>query len=454
MENFTKGQRAQMASMAPSGMVHLGARSQGPALDFSCYGLTADGKLASDDYMTFFNQPSTPCGGVKLAPGSGEQAGFDFDLSRLPANIERVVLAASLDGSGSMAQLGASSLRLSSQGVDKAEYAFNGSDFTTERALMLGEFYRRDGQWRFMVVGQGFAGGLDALARHFGADVADAAPAPAQPQADSAKISLAKRIAAEAPQLVSLVKTAGVSLEKAGLQDHKAKVCLCLDISISMDTLYQKGLVQQLSERILALGCSFDDDGEIDVFLFGRDVHQPAPMGLANCKAYVNDVTRKHPLEGGTYYGKAMRDIRAFYFPDAKGGQRTAPRRDETPVYVMFVTDGATADESDTKAQLRWSSNEPIFWQFMGIGPSSKNQGGFFSSIGMSNFKFLEDLDKLDGRLIDNAGFFSVEKPGQGSDGQLYDQLMAEYPEWLKKARIHGMLPEGPRPASAPKPRP
>lgn len=454
MEKFSKGQRSPMANIAPSGSVHMGVRAEGPALDFSCYGLTADGKLASDDYMTFFNQPATPCGGARMEAGQGELAGFTFELSRFPAHVERVVVAASLDGAGSMSQLGSSSLRLSSQGLDKAEYAFNGSDFTTERALMLGEFYRKDGQWRFMVVGQGFAGGLDALARHFGADVGDAQATQASPSV-SAKVLLEKRIAAEAPQLVSLVKKAAISLEKVGLQNHKAKVCLCLDISISMQSLYDKGLVQQLSERILALGCSFDDDGEIDVFLFGRNVHQPDPMGLANCQSYVNGVTRKFALEGGTYYGKAMKEIRSFYFPDGNGGPRSAPRREEVPVYVMFVTDGETADKDDTIKQLRWSSHEPIFWQFMGIGASNKNKKpGFLGSLLSSNFEFLESLDELDGRLVDNANFFSVEKPGEGSDDELYRLLMEEYPDWLKKARIHGMLPDGPRPADAPKPRP
>ena len=62
---------------------------------------------------------------------------------------------------------------------------------------MLGELYRRDGQWRL----------------------------------------LAKRIANEAPQLVSLVKSASVSLAKAGLATHRAQVCLVLDISASMSKL-------------------------------------------------------------------------------------------------------------------------------------------------------------------------------------------------------------------------
>jgi len=91
-----------------------------------------------------------------------------------------------------------------------------------------------------MAVGQGFNGGLDALVRHFGGAVADAAP-PALP---TASVDLEKRVAQAAPQLVNLVKSAAVSLEKAGLAQHRAKVCLVLDISGSMSALYSKGLVQ------------------------------------------------------------------------------------------------------------------------------------------------------------------------------------------------------------------
>jgi hypothetical protein len=122
--------------------------------------------------------------------------------------------------------------------------------------------------------------------RHFGGEVAQAAPAPAPASAVAGEDQPEKRVEREAPQLVSLVKQAGVSLQKVGLSDHRAKVCLCLDISGSMGRLYKEGLVQRFAGRILALGCKFDDDGEIDVFLFGKNVHHPAPMALSNCNTY------------------------------------------------------------------------------------------------------------------------------------------------------------------------
>jgi hypothetical protein len=376
-----------------------------------------------------------------MNPPQGDAAGFLFDLSRLPAAVERFVITASIDGDGAMKQLRSGYLRLLDGGSETARHAFSGTDFAAERALMLAEFYRKDGQWRFMITGQGFNGGLDALVAHFGAEVAQPAhPQPAQAAPAAGRLSLEKRLEKAAPQLVSLVKQAGVSLEKAGLSGHRAKVCLCLDISGSMNQLYHKGLVQGFAERILALGCKFDDDGEIDVFLFGKNVHQPAPMNLENCRTYVKSATLRHPLEGDTRYGAAMSAIRTYYFPDAAGGARHAPLKQGVPVYVMFVTDGSTSDKPLTEKQLRWSSMEPIFWQFMGIGKGRKSKDKRLRAFSDSDFPFLESLDDLPGRLLDNAGFFSVSAPDEHGDAALYELLMDEYPGWVRQARAQGLL--------------
>jgi len=209
-----------------------------------------------------------------------------------------------------------------------------------------------------------------------------------------------------------------------------------------MGTLYKKGLVQRFAERILALGCRFDDDGEIDVFLFGRNVHQGEAMGLDNFSGYVRDMIERHPLEGDTRYGAAMEAVRRHYFPDARGGERKNPCQAALPVYVMFVTDGGTSDKPLTERQLRWSSREPIFWQFMGIGKGKKSKSKRLINFADSDFPFLEKLDELDGRLIDNAGFFSVASPDEHADPALYDLLMDEYPGWVKSARQQGLISE------------
>src|SRR5450830_1295298 len=166
MENLIKGQRLALSGLVTGNVVQLGLSSAGVALDFACFGLDAAGKLSDERYMTFFNQPRTPCGGVETSAPSGDAAGFSYQLERLPASIERLVVTAT------MAQLGSGYLRLLDGGRELARYAYAGVDFAQEKAVMLGEFYRKDGGWRFMAVGQGFNGGLDALVAHFGGEVA------------------------------------------------------------------------------------------------------------------------------------------------------------------------------------------------------------------------------------------------------------------------------------------
>ena len=207
MENLIKGQRLALSGLVTGNVVQLGLACAGVPLDFACFGLDAAGKLSDDRYMTFFNQPRTPCGGVEASAPAGDLAGFSCQLERLPASIERLVITAAIDGAATMAQLGSGYLRLLDGGRELARFAFAGVDFAQEKAVMLGEFYRKDGGWRFMAVGQGFNGGLDALVAHFGGEVAqaDAAPAPA-PKISLSKISLTK---AGQTHRVSLEKGAG-----------------------------------------------------------------------------------------------------------------------------------------------------------------------------------------------------------------------------------------------------
>ncbi len=452
MMQISRGQRLKLSELGLAGSpftIEIDCAGQGLQLDVACFGLDSARKLADERYMTFFNQPTTPCGGVRLA---GTQ--FAFDLARLPASIDALVLTLAIDGPGVMSKLDSGSLKFRATHHVLATCALAGSNFANERAVMLVELYRKDGAWRISHIGQGFNGGLDALIRHFGGTVDEAAPPtnpapPPKPPAPAASapvpakpgISLEKRVEREAPHLISLVKKVGVSLQKAGLESHKARLALCLDISGSMNSLYRSGQISAFTDRILALAARFDDDGQLDVFLFGTDVHQPEPMDLVSAKGYIERLQKRYPLEGGTDYGRAMAAIRRFYFPDSRADQGR-PHAAALPVYVMFLTDGQTSNEDFAERQVQESSYEPLFWQFMGIGKSSKPgpQPGFFASLFASDFSFLEKLDAMTGRYLDNANFFSVLKPDEFTDEVLYDLLLGEYKSWLPQARKLGLL--------------
>jgi tellurite resistance protein TerA len=201
--NLSRGQRAKIADLVPNGQrftLGVAVNAPGLVIDIACFGLDAQGKLADERYMTFFNQPTTPCGGVALTASAGDTASFTMDLGRLPANIERLTITAAIDGAGTMSGITSGHVRFLDAVSEVGRFAFAGGDFAEERALMLLEIYRKDGIWRTCALGQGFNGGLAALVGHFGGTVADtlapAPPAPPKPQAppvNLSKITLEKR---------------------------------------------------------------------------------------------------------------------------------------------------------------------------------------------------------------------------------------------------------------------
>jgi stress response protein SCP2 len=463
MTSMSKG--SNIAVSADRVRATLGWSSDADA-DASALLLTSATKVRSDADFVFYNQPNSPEGQVrhvgKRQVSGGTQDSIEVDLAALPDEIEKVVIAASVDGA-SFGEVSGLRLELTDAASGRQLARFDITDASSETAVVFGELYLRQGRWKFRAVGQGYASGLAGLATDFGISVDDASPSAPQPQSaptpqqgtvsmkKEKQLGLEARAEAEAPHLVSLVKKAAVSLEKKGLGEHTARVALCLDISGSMAGLYRSGKIQELAERILALGLRFDDDGEVDVFLFGTRGHEAGTMNLTNFRTYIDDVLRQYHLEGSTYYGKAMRLIRRRYF--GSDAHRSQAYRDALPVYVMFVTDGQTFDEDVAREQVRSSSYEPLFWEFMAIGKSSRalsgaprsGRRGLFGGGGPRSsggeFRLLEELDDMGGRLLDNADFFSVKDPAQISDDELFDLLMTEYPGWLSQARAKGLLP-------------
>jgi tellurite resistance protein TerA len=192
MTNFARGQKAKLADLGCSGAFPVLLDMAGMDVDIACFGLDSNDQLSDDRYMVFFNQKSCPNNAVVLELGAGS-ARFMTDLASLPDSIHKLVFAASVSGDGVMRQLKASSMRLGD-----AVFAFSGADFQDEKAVIVGELYRRDGLWRFGAVGQGFNGGLSALLKHFGGTEAEAsapapAPAPAAKPISLSKITLEKR---------------------------------------------------------------------------------------------------------------------------------------------------------------------------------------------------------------------------------------------------------------------
>ncbi|MEV5435461.1 TerD family protein [Streptomyces sp. NPDC052682] len=183
---FQRGHKARISDLTAGTDLYVGVQISGPGLtfDISCFGLDADERLSDDRYFIFYNQPKSPEEAVQLLGAqAGDTESFRVTLDRIPPQIQKLSFTATIDGAGQMSQIGPGYLRIVAGGEEVARYPFSGSEFSTERAVMLGDFYLKD-VWRFAAVGQGFDGGLEALLKHFGGEVAEETPAPApqQPQ--------------------------------------------------------------------------------------------------------------------------------------------------------------------------------------------------------------------------------------------------------------------------------
>jgi stress response protein SCP2 len=408
-------------------------------LDLTALVVSADGKVASDADMVFFNQPSAP--GLSL---SGRT--LTADLSALRPGADKVVLAASPEAEGAtLGSLAAPTVRVSSGGTEVA--SFSAAGLTSQSVVVLVELYQRAGAWKVRAVGAGYDSGLAGLAQDFGVSVdsddagsADAAstpstsaptappttpPAPAISLAKKRVLDLEKKLESN-PKMLDLVKTAGVSLAKKGLSEHTARVVLCLDVSGSMSDEYRTGAVQALVERVAALGLRFDDDGQIEVYLFGERASRFGSVGIEQVATVGRDVYATG-LQYGTRYGAVLELV-------LEDHRAHGPRANDVPTLVLFVTDGQTQDRKLTEETIRALADEAVFVQFMGIGRESS-----------SEFAFLRKLDDLKGRRLDNADFFAMtadEINGRRalSDDEVFSKLTNEYPKWVEQAKSAGVI--------------
>ena len=246
-----------------------------------------------------------------------------------------------------------------------------------------------------------------------------------------------------------LKKTAKLSLDKAGIGPHRARVGLALDVSASMERMYRDETVTAVCAQILGLALNFDDDGDIEVFSFGSDDRIIGTLKAKDFERAAAWVLKEigGSLQGSTNYAGVINRAVGHYFgqealPGGKPAKRNGGSFDfgiyraepgeyptipcETPVYLLFVTDGDNQDKPATREAIINASRLGMYIQFVGVGRGS--------------FQFLKELDGLVGRSIDNAGFFSVNNPANIDAGVLYDMMLKEYPAWVKAAKAKGII--------------
>lgn len=213
--------------------------------------------------------------------------------------------------------------------------------------------------------------------------------------------------------IVSLQKKSGIDLGT-----HKARVVAVMDYSGSMSSRFadfgaDTNEVQRTLTKLFPFALKFDDNGELDVWLFSDSKKRLTEMSTTNYVSYVNDVVKRARMEmGGTKYAPVIRDIMDTLVDDSAA-----------PVYVLFVTDGDNFDKAETDRVIRESAEHNLFIQFIGIGGS--------------RFDYLQKLNNLSGRSCDNTGFIEFRSIADAADSEVYDALVTEYSQWLK---VRGLI--------------
>ena len=148
-------------------------------LDASAFLLAANGKVRGDQDFIFYGQKSHVDGSVlhtgdnRSGAGEGDDESIKIDLSKIAADIEKIVITVTiLEGQArkqNFGQVSNSYIRILNDvsGNEVVRYDL-AEDASTETAMILGELYRHNGEWKFRAVGQGFAGGLQAMTAQYG----------------------------------------------------------------------------------------------------------------------------------------------------------------------------------------------------------------------------------------------------------------------------------------------
>lgn len=152
-------------------------------LDASAFLLTDNGKVRSDEYLVFYNQLLSPCQSVKhtgdnrTGAGEGDDEAIQIDLDKVPAATKRIVVCVTIHDAETrkqnFGQVSNAFMRIVNLENDMEIARFDLSeDYSTETAMIFGEVYRHDTEWKFKAVGQGFSGGLETMCSQFGVNVA------------------------------------------------------------------------------------------------------------------------------------------------------------------------------------------------------------------------------------------------------------------------------------------
>ena len=152
-------------------------------LDAAAFMLGADGKCPTDKEFVFYGNLEHPSGAVKhqgdnlTGEGDGDDEQIFVDLKAIPESVDKIAFTVTIyeaqERRQNFGQVSNAYIRIVDEDTNQELIRYDlGEDFSIETAIVVGELYRHNGEWKFNAIGSGFQGGLAALCGHYGIQVA------------------------------------------------------------------------------------------------------------------------------------------------------------------------------------------------------------------------------------------------------------------------------------------
>ncbi len=151
-------------------------------LDTAAFLLGENGKVSSSDDFVFYGNLEHTSGAVKhmgdnlTGAGDGDDEQIKIDLSRMPDNLSRIAFTVTIyeaeERRQNFGQVNNAFIRIMDESTGQELLRYDlGEDFSIETAVVFGEVYKNNGEWKFNAIGSGYQGGLAALCANYGVDV-------------------------------------------------------------------------------------------------------------------------------------------------------------------------------------------------------------------------------------------------------------------------------------------
>jgi tellurium resistance protein TerD len=151
-------------------------------LDAAAFLLDSNGKVRADSDFVFYNNLIHPSEAVKhtgdnqTGEGEGDDEVIIVNLARVPESVSKIAFTVTIydaeERKQNFGQVSNAYIHIvdSASGEELIRYDL-GEDFSVETAVVVGELYRHNGEWKFNAIGSGYKGGLHALCEDYGVNV-------------------------------------------------------------------------------------------------------------------------------------------------------------------------------------------------------------------------------------------------------------------------------------------